>query len=35
MHILTKCRVQKAESLIKKFSSGSLAQRDLIPALNG
>jgi hypothetical protein len=31
-HILTKCTVQKAKSPVKKFSSGSVARRDLFPA---
>jgi hypothetical protein len=32
MHILTKCTVQEAKSPFKKISSGSVAQRDLVPA---
>jgi hypothetical protein len=32
--ILTKCTVQEAKSPVK-MSSGSVAQRDLIPALKG
>jgi hypothetical protein len=34
-HILTKCTVQEANSSVKKISSGSVARRDLIPALKG
>jgi hypothetical protein len=34
MHILMKCTVQEAKSPVK-LSSGSVVQRDLIPALNG
>jgi hypothetical protein len=33
-HILTKCTVQEAKSAVK-ISSGSVARRDLIPALKG
>jgi hypothetical protein len=35
MHILMKCTVQEAKSPVKKTLSGSIAQRDLIPALKG
>jgi hypothetical protein len=34
-HILTKCTVQEEKSSCKKISSGSVARRDLIPALKG
>jgi hypothetical protein len=34
MHVLTKCTVQEEKSPFK-FSSGSVAWRDLIPALKG
>jgi hypothetical protein len=34
-HILTKCTVKEAKSPVKKTSSGSVARRDLIPALKG
>jgi hypothetical protein len=34
MHILMKCTVQEAKSPVKN-SSGSIVQRDLIPALKG
>jgi hypothetical protein len=35
MHTLRKCMVQEAISPHKKISSGSVAWRDLIPALKG
>jgi hypothetical protein len=34
MHIFMKCTVQEAKSSVK-ISSGSVAQRDLAPALKG
>jgi hypothetical protein len=35
MHILMKCTVQEAKFPVKKILSGSVARRDLIPALKG
>jgi hypothetical protein len=35
MNILMKCMVQEAKYPIKQISSGSVVQRDLIPALKG
>jgi hypothetical protein len=35
MHTLRKCMIQETKSPVKIISSGSVAWRDIVPALNG